>query len=148
MLRRFAVVCSRRYEIGAPSCRGMGAAAAITLLATLLCACEAPFEVVAPQRFDPPASYERWWAELEVCVGLERDFDQIRWYSGESIMVDDRPAYGLWVAPDVIIMKQFYVTSETAVKHEMLHHLSHGSLPHDHPAFARCTTARSAQGTR
>jgi hypothetical protein len=118
---------------------------AILLFAVWLVGCEAPFEVEAPERLDPLPSYSQWWVELEECVGLQRDFDAIRWFTGESITVDDRPAYGLWVAPDMIIMKRFYVTSETAVKHEMLHHLSRGSLSHDHPYFTSCTVAGQSQ---
>ncbi|UCG87355.1 MAG: hypothetical protein JSW71_02080 [Gemmatimonadota bacterium] len=129
-------------QTGSGGLRALRIAGAGLLLAALLGACEAPFDVEAAERFDPLPSYSQWWVELEECVGLERDFDRIRWYVGESIVVEDQPAYGLWVAPDMIIMKRFYITSETAVKHEMLHHLSHGSLPHDHPTFARCTVAQ------
>jgi len=136
-----AAVFLTRPETGAGGVRALRTGGAILVLGAVLGGCEAPFEVEAPERFDPPTSYHRWWVELEVCVGLEREFGRIRWYAGESIVVEDKPAYGVWVAPDMIIMERFYVTSETAVKHEMLHHLSRGSLPHHHPDFTRCTAA-------
>ena len=109
------------------------------LLALGITGCDSPFEVADPAPLDPLPQYSEWWVELESCVGREGDFADIRWYEGESIVVQHREAYGVWLAPDVIVMKRFYVTSQSAVKHEMLHYLTLGEMPHDHPAFDRCT---------
>ena len=111
------------------------------VLVACLAGCDTPFEVQAPAAIDPLPEYSEWWVELEDCVGQEAEFVDIRWYEGEQIVVEHREAYGVWLAPDVIVMKRFYVTSESAVKHEMLHHLTAGQMPHEDPAFALCTLA-------
>ena len=125
-------------------CPSFRATVAATLLAACLGGCQNPFEVQDPVSFEPLPSYLKWWVELEVCVGQVGSFSDIRWYEGESIVVEEREAYGVWLAPDVIVMKRFYTTSESAVKHEMLHHLTAGQMPHDHRDFGRCTAAEQA----
>ena len=114
-------------------------AVATTLLAVCLGGCDTPFEVRDPVPLDPLPSYLEWWVELEVCVGQVGSFSDIRWYQGESIVVGEREAYGVWQAPNVIVMKRFYTTSESAVKPELLHHLTDVKIAHTHPDFTRCT---------
>ncbi len=116
----------------------------MVLLALCFGGCNTPFEVEEPVAVQPSPMYMKWWVELEVCVGMVGSFSDIRWYEGESIVVEERDAYGVWYAPDVIVMKRFYATSESAVKHEMLHHLTAGQMSHDHPDFGRCTAAEQA----
>ena len=120
-------------------CPVLRTAVATTLLAVCLGGCDTPFEVRDPVPLDPLPSYLEWWVELEVCVGQVGSFSDIRWYQGESIVVGEREAYGVWQAPNVIVMKRFYTTSESAVKHEMIHHLTGGKMAHTHPDFTRCT---------
>jgi hypothetical protein len=92
--------------------------------------------------FDPPRVYRVWWAEVEQCVGLKGDFDQIRWFTAEAMRVDGEDAFGIWSPPSTIYLERFYTTSAPAVKHEMLHDLTGGAMTHSHPVFAACTAAR------
>jgi hypothetical protein len=110
-------------------------------LVLCLAGCDSPVAVRAPAPLDPLPEYSEWWDELQACAERHGDFAAINWYEGDEIVVEHREAYGVWLAPDVIVMKRFYVTSEPAVKHEMLHHLTRGAMPHEHPAFALCTAA-------
>ena len=131
-------VCSIRLITGHCILAARTSASAV-VLTVCLAGCDSPFEIRDPAPLDPLPQYSKWWVELESCVGREGDFSDIRWYQGESIVVERREAYGVWLAPDVIVMKRFYVTSQPAVKHEMLHHLTLGEMPHGHPDFERCT---------
>lgn len=110
------------------------------LAAVALAGCGNPLEV-EPEvvRFEPPVVYRTWWQEVEGCVGIEDDFDGVRWFVGDMVRLDGRDAYGVWAAPNTIYLKRFYTTSAPAVKHEMLHQLTRGGLAHSAPAFTRCT---------
>jgi hypothetical protein len=114
----------------------------LILLAPLVQSCSDPLEVEDLLPFDPPRVYRVWWAEVEQCVGLKGDFDQIRWFTAEAMRVDGENAFGVWSPPSTIYLERFYTTSAPAVKHEMLHDLTGGAMPHSHPVFATCTTAR------
>lgn len=98
-----------------------------------------PLEVVHLERLDPPASYRVWWDELERCVGLAGDFEGIEWFTGDAVRLEGDGVFGAWQAPRTIVVKRFYSTSQLLVKHEMLHYLTRGDMPHTHPAFANCT---------
>ncbi len=103
--------------------------------------CRSPLEGDEFEPFDPPAVYFQWWTELSACAGLQGDFQEVRWIVASSLTLDGEEAYGVWVAPNTIYLKRFYLTSAPAVKHEMLHQLTDGEMPHTAPAFRTCTTA-------
>lgn len=88
--------------------------------------------------FAPPPIYRNWWNQVERCLGLDGEFGEIRWYTGESLSLDGAEIFGLWAAPRTIVVERFYLTSAPAVKHEMIHHITRGTLPHTHPAFGLC----------
>lgn len=94
--------------------------------------------------FAPPPVYRTWWIEVERCTGLVGEFAEIRWYTGESLSLDGAEVFGLWASPRTIVVERFYLTSAPAIKHEMLHHITHGELGHTHPAFGVCDQARDA----
>lgn len=114
----------------------------VVFLTMVLAACTDPLEVEELVPFDPPVVYQVWWAELELCVGVEGEFDRIRWFTAETVRFDGQDTFGVWMSPSTIYLERFYITSVTAVKHEMLHELTDGALPHSHPAFASCTAPR------
>lgn len=112
----------------------------IVLLLTLTTAsCSNPLELEDLLPFDPPEVYQMWWAELERCAGLNGEFEHIRWFTAETVTFDGRDTFGVWSPPSTIYLERFYTTSVTAVKHEMLHELTNGALPHSHPLFTTCT---------
>jgi hypothetical protein len=69
------------------------------------------------------------------------DFSEIEWYTGKSVALNGEDVFGLWSAPRTIVLERFYTTSEPAVKHEMLHHLTEGQMAHSHPDFTTCTAS-------
>ena len=121
---------------------------AVTGLLSAVAGCDGLLlDVRDRELFEPLPVYREWWEQLQRCTGLTGPFDTIEWWTGEAIAVDGRDKVGLWLAPNTIILESFYVTSEPAVKHEMLHHLTNGEMPHSAPEFTRCTTPRRARGT-
>lgn len=101
--------------------------------------CLTPFDVPAGLLIDPPPEYRIWWDQVERCVGTRRDFYEVEWFAGEPTTDTGDELTGAWTAPRFIVLRPFYLTSEPAVKHEMLHHLTRGEMPHSHPAFRTCT---------
>ncbi len=97
--------------------------------------------------FPPPPVYQVWWDQLEDCVGLRGEFREIRWYVGDAVTLDGADVFGVWAAPRTIVLERFYLRSESAVKHEMLHHLTNGTMPHSNPAFTRCATTSESNVT-
>ena len=101
--------------------------------------CHTPLEGGGFEPFNPPAIYREWWSQLSRCAGVSGDFDDVTWIVASWLSLDGEEAYGMWASPNTIYLKRFYVTSQPAVKHEMLHELTDGELPHAAPAFRDCT---------
>lgn len=115
--------------------------ASAVCLASAIAACGGfPVDADYIEPFDPLPVYRHWWGELERCALSQGDFTEIRWYVGESVTLDGEDMFGFWSAPRTIVLERFYVTSGPVVRHEMLHHLTRGEMPHTHPAFHVCTT--------
>ena len=87
----------------------------------------------------PPPEYRIWWDEVERCAGLRADYFEIEWRVGAPVDADGYELTGAWTPPRYITLRSFYLTSEPAVKHEMLHHLTRGELPHSSALFQTCT---------
>ncbi len=115
--------------------------AAVLYLAGAVAACgETLVEAEDLEPFAPLPVYRQWWVDLRRCAGFDGDFRDIRWYTGESVSLDGQDMFGFWAAPATIVLDRFYTTSAPVVKHEMLHHLTMGGMPHSHPAFLMCTS--------
>lgn len=105
----------------------------------LVAACVTPLDIPVGRVIDPPAEYRIWWDEVERCVGKHRDFFEVEWLTGAPTTQDGDDLTGAWSPPRFIIMRPFYLTSEPAVKHEIVHHLTQGHLPHSAAVFQTCT---------
>ncbi len=119
----------------------------VALLVVSSAACDSTLFELSPLReLTPPPIYRVWWHNLETCVGIQGRFGEIRWFTGDQVTLNGEDVFGIWAAPNTIVLEQFYLTSAPAVKHEMLHHLTGGVMPHSHPAFTDCTAAASLAG--
>lgn len=126
----------------------LGRLAALPLTVALWSCDQLLVEVEARKVLEPPHLYREWWEQLQRCAGIAGGgFETIEWWTGEAIAVEGADKVGVWLAPNTIILEAFYVTSEPAVKHEMLHHLTKGDMSHSAPEFTRCTATRTARGT-
>jgi len=114
-----------------------------TVLAVLLTACvlvtepEYPVQPINPQRFEPPALFTEWAAELLECAGADasqahRLVTEVHWYRVDGF-IDERTVLsfggqettGLRREVDgrsVIYLRADRVGVSWAVKHEMNHH--------------------------
>lgn len=115
-------------------------------IAAVLCAlwlgatcsgCVTPtFRPIQQQAFGAlPLEPEEWYrilhAEMESCLKVRRDFDQIRWFvvqpgvmdwNGENVQGTGALA-GRWSWPDKIFLDARFVFHEGVVKHEIGHYL-------------------------
>lgn len=116
------------------------------MLVALACGVGAPScnEPLAPgveMALVPPVLYRMWWNEVQECARRRAEFRTIRWYVGAPVDETGKELTAAWSPPGVIVLRGFYTTSEPVVKHEMLHHVTAGKLPHHHPNFEVCTRA-------
>ena len=116
------------------------AAVAATLA---LLACSIPTEglslaVTRRQRLVPPAEYRSWWETVEACSSRSGDFDLVRWYEADGIVIRGDVVLGFWEPPHDITVVNTAKEDAFVVRHEMLHDLLRGDLDHKHEAWSHC----------
>ena len=85
----------------------------------------------------PPASYARWWVDVEKCSGLTGEFARVTWYvvpAVASFSYRGTEANGLWWSTHDIVVAGAVVTDSMVVRHEMLHDIL-GSPDHPYDYF-------------
>ncbi len=88
--------------------------------------------------FDPPASYQEWWAATESCSGRTGAFQRVEWFLATSIVAEGKVGKARWAPPHEIIIVRGYEADEEVVRHEMLHDLLGGDGVHASPAWVEC----------
>ena len=109
------------------------------ILAATACAGQTDVSSLPPDArpFTPEPIYLTWWAQMETCSGLSRDFAGVAWYvvPGEDPFVAPalgRTVLGYWQrAGNRIVLLEFVPSRTALVRHEMLHALLQRA---DHPA--------------
>lgn len=111
----------------------------LSLLLTVV-ACSAISGVVAPEPYEPPMIYQRWWDEVQECTQLTGNLSAITWFVADEVGSDKNGLWaGLWVEPHHIYIQRGYQTYWLVIKHEMIHDLRQKGN-HDSPMFrAECT---------
>jgi hypothetical protein len=114
-----------------------GAAATLALVA-----CSIPTEnhslaVAGVQRFVPPEEYRILWETVEACSSMSGDFELVRWYQADEIVIQGHVVLGFWVAPHDITLVKTSKESDFVVSHEMLHDLL-SDPGHEHEAWSDC----------
>ncbi len=107
----------------------------------LLGGCSQPFE---PDKlwveFHPPQQYNTWHQEIEVCVGIQRAFDDIVWrtvYAETFRCAGDLDrAGGCFIHPHTIYLANWLLDYEGIVKAELLHYVRY-DISHD-DLFYQC----------
>lgn len=95
----------------------------------------APEMVPAAERFEPPAQYREWWAQVEVCSGRYSPFSRVRWYrvpGAFTFKVGGEDYLGFWWPSHDIVLAGARVNDAFTVRHEMLHDLLRSG---GHPAL-------------
>ena len=90
----------------------------------------------------PQTPFREWWAEMEVCTGIQKPFDDIQWFVADAIynIVRLAEAWGIYYfsPPEIVVVRNMTLEQiEQTVKHEALHHLL-ALRGHDNDTFARC----------
>lgn len=100
------------------------------LAAVLLFGCSEPFAPVEDDwtPYSPPAAFATFWAEMEACTGLSRDFAGVRWFTAESLedyYGTGGTTTGAYYHPDVVVIRQSVVEARFApvILHEIIHAL-------------------------
>ena len=106
----------------------------------VLTGCVEPFSPSAGwDEFEPPGQYRAWHAEVEVCLGMRRSFDDIRW---RKVYAETFPCGGTEIAtgcidyPRTIYVVEYLLDYEPLVKAELIHYVRQDG-PHD-ALFTRC----------
>ena len=120
----------------------------IELIATVattlvLLACSIPTEglslaVTGLQRFVPPEEYRGWWETVEACSSRSGDFDLVRWYQADVLVIGGKDVSGSWEPPHDITVAKTAKGNAFVVHHEMLHDLLRGDPDHEHEAWSHC----------
>jgi hypothetical protein len=128
---------------GNTSCR-------IALLALCAAGCKEGFSPPKfAERFDPPASYNDFWTQVQDCSGLSGDSARVHWYVVRGTVTfpcSYGDCRGLWVAPHDIYLSDaaaadIFFENFFTVKHEILHDLvGQGGHP---PVFQQCGLLRT-----
>lgn len=87
--------------------------------------------------FSPPGEFRAWWAGVEDCSNESGDYDAVVWYLADDFAAGGA-VVGQWSPPHSITFRKGFQTTETVVKHEMLHDLLRGDRFHDELAWVRC----------
>jgi hypothetical protein len=119
------------------------------LLLALL-ACEPPLAIEGAREItpDPAWGWRTLYDSAEACVGIEGDYDRLRWFAVDRITGEDGYA-GYWKEGRIYLLptpaarrKGIHAVDEPfkplLVQHEMIHDLLHGDGAHEHPAWDRC----------
>lgn len=122
------------------------------LLAAAACYSILDPEVTLPPdavRTDPLVDYATWYAEVEECVGLQGDFDAVRWfevpYDRWWDPVWQQYAIGTWRPPHDIYIATPHLDSKSVVKHEMVHDILQGGSSED-ARFYECSGIQHQSG--
>lgn len=85
--------------------------------------------------YGAPASYLRWWQDVERCAGRSAAFDRVRWFvvpGADTFVADGRRVEGVWIEHyRYIVVAEPFMTDSLLVRHEMLHDVLNRV---DHPA--------------
>lgn len=92
-------------------------------------------------RMDPaPGLYPRWYAEAEACVERVGDFDAVRWYRADHVVLDGKEVGGVLEFPHDVTIAVPNVHVRSTVKHEAIHHiLQRGDDLHGSEIMIRCS---------
>lgn len=122
----------------------------LILLIGVFPACETPTEphdnsdLERAVSYEPFSIYRVWWNEVEECMGVEGDFDKIKFFKvpGETFSVEGKDnVLGYWKPPHSIYVAGYSTLNEIVIKHEMGHELLRpGTVSQDH-LFVECTGA-------
>ena len=110
----------------------------LVLLFTLI-GCTNVYEPENWESFDPPPYYQTWHHEVEVCVQVQRPFDEIVWrkvYAQKFPCGASNAAVGCFVHPKTIYLVEAHLTLEWLVKAELIHYVRH-NISHDE-LFYQC----------
>ena len=125
------------------------AAVAATLA---LSACSTPTEglsiaVTGRQRFEPLGEYRGWWETVEACSSRSGDFDRVRWYEADEMVIRGKSVLGFWEPPHDITISNALKEEASIVRHEMLHDLLTGDVEHEQGAWSACGLDRPDGGS-
>lgn len=115
------------------------------LLCLTLAGCLVDLDVTNQRPLTPLPEFEVWHAEVEVCIGRERAYADIRWYQADYMLWQDTlVAGGFWRSPDVIIIRSDRLWAEHIVKHEVVHYVRQNT---NHNARQdRCASEKPSEG--
>jgi hypothetical protein len=86
-----------------------------------------------------PTVYAEWYAKTEACLEVRGDFEAVRWFVADTVMVDGAPKAGVLRFPDDVTMFAEFTAYETPVRHEMAHHIMQaGDELHDARGWVPC----------
>jgi hypothetical protein len=109
---------TRFWRICLGACLGLAA----------LSSCDLPTEPLpgGAVRLDPPASYQSWWHEVEVCSEKTGDFSAIAWYYIPNVswftVGSDPNVLGYWQPyHHSITLAGLQINDAYLVRHEALH---------------------------
>lgn len=127
--------------------RHIAAVLALAVPLALGACAESPLSVSGPERFDPPAQYRTWAAEVETCAqdqgvslrrSVEEDFSRIRWLRADDVRAEGDGLGGAWKEPNTIYVLDGRTDDRFTIKHEVLHWMIQ-SGDHPEPPFEVCT---------
>jgi hypothetical protein len=108
------------------------------LVLALLCGCSVTGptdrEIIGVRAADPALveSYRPIYAAVEACVGRYGNFDSVRWWVADMIMIDGAAKSGRIEFPSDVIIHVSRVETLTTIRHEMVHHIMQiGNQLHD-----------------
>lgn len=93
-------------------------------------------------RIDPPARFERLYAEMERCLGKAGDFSRVKWWlvPGYAFRRDAWIYEALWSPGHNITLSAWNgFENDALIRHEIAHDLGFGTDSHADPKVLRCT---------
>ena len=82
------------------------------------------------------------WETVEACSSMSGDFELVRWYQADEIVIQGDVVLGFWEAPHDITLVNTSKESDFVVSHEMLHDLLSGDTDHEHEAWSHCNLGK------
>lgn len=70
-----------------------------------------------------PSIYKEWDAEVEECLGMEGDFEAVRWWTADEIYTDGERVGALTDLPSDIVIRSDLVERPNIVRHESEQHI-------------------------
>lgn len=92
------------------------------------------------QELNIPPSYQYLFDEAAKCAGIKnpRPLYKIEWFVADSIYRGDEYVWGVFEAPNRIILLRWRAAFVGTIKHEMLHYLIWPIKGHPTPPFMKC----------